>query len=142
LECGGGPVALAVANEVPRVSVYASDLSADAVRLARENAKRLRLRATFVTGDMFGALPRRIAGTVDVITIHPPYVPRAEVKDLPVEIRRWEPAHTLTDSSADGLGLVSRVVREGPDWLKPRAWLLVEVSPDRAREVSATLRSG
>jgi release factor glutamine methyltransferase len=142
LACGGGPVALAVANEVPRVSVYASDLSADAVRLARENAKRLRLRATFVTGDMFGALPRTIAGTVDVITIHPPYVPRAEVKDLPIEIRRWEPAHTLTDSSVDGLGLVSRVVREGPEWLKPRGWLLVEVSPDRAREVAAALRSG
>src|SRR5213594_1551490 len=44
LACGGGPVALAVANEVSRVAVYASDLSEDAVRVARLNASRLRLR--------------------------------------------------------------------------------------------------
>lgn len=142
LACGGGPVALAVANEVPRVAVYGSDLSDRAVRMARLNASRLKLRAKFYVGDMFGALPRAIAGTVDVITLHPPYVPRGEVRDLPVEIRRWEPTHTLTDSSVDGLGLVGRAVREGPDWLEPGGWLLVEVSPDRTREVMTIMRGG
>ena len=141
LATGGGPIALAIANEVPGVDVYGSDLSADAVRLARTNARRLGLRATFVRGDMFGALPRRIEGTVDVISLHPPYVPRADVKHLPDEIRRWEPEHTLTDRSIDGLGLVSRAVSEGQLWLRRGGWLLVEVSPDRARQAMTLFRS-
>ncbi len=142
LATGGGPVALAIANEVRAAAVYGSDLSSRAVRLARENARRNRLRASFATGDMFGALPKRLAGTVDVITLHPPYVPRADVKDLPAEIRKWEPKHTLTDDSSDGLGLVWRAVTESPDWLRAGGWLLVEVSPDRAREVSTVFRTG
>lgn len=142
LATGGGTIALAVANEVRGATVVGSDVSREAVSLARINARRLGLRATFVTGDMFGALPRRFQGSVDVITLHPPYVRRSEVRELPDEIRKWEPKHTLTDSSADGLGLVWRAVTEGPDWLKRGGWLLVEVSPDRSREVSKVLRAG
>jgi release factor glutamine methyltransferase len=142
LATGGGTIALAVANEVRRATVVGSDLSAAAVRLARTNARRLGLRATFVTGDMFGALPRRLRGRVDVITLHPPYVPPGEVRDLPPEIRRWEPRHSLTDSTPDGLGLVARAAAEGPAWLKPGGWLLIEVSSDRTRDVARVLRSG
>jgi len=77
---------------------------------------------------------------VDVITLHPPYVARDELRELPEEIRRFEPVHTLTDRSADGLGLVGRTASEGPRWLKPGGWLLVEVSPDRARSAASVLR--
>jgi methylase of polypeptide subunit release factors len=69
-------------------------------------------------------------------------VPRDEVQDLPDEVREWEPVHTLTDQSDDGMGLVRRAVDEGPAWLAKDGWLLVEVSPDRAREVTRILRSG
>jgi release factor glutamine methyltransferase len=140
LATGGGTVALAIANEAPGVDVYGTDISAEAVRIARTNARRLRLAATFVTGDLFGALPARLRGTVDVITLHPPYVARAELKDLPDEIRRFEPAHTLTDRSIDGLGLVERAANESGRWLRPGGWLLIEVSPDRARAVASLLR--
>jgi release factor glutamine methyltransferase len=75
-----------------------------------------------------------------VITLHPPYVPREEVKDLPDEIRDWEPSHTLTDHSDDGLGLVVRAADESEVWLRPKGWLLIEVSPDRAREVKRIMR--
>jgi release factor glutamine methyltransferase len=138
---GGGTVALAVANEVPGVRAYGTDISAEAVRVARRNAERLRLRATFVVGDLFGALPSDLGGRVDVVTLHPPYVARAEMRELPDEIRRWEPAHTLTDQSADGLGLVGRTAAEAGAWLRRGGWLLVEVSPDRARAVAGVLRS-
>jgi release factor glutamine methyltransferase len=140
LATGGGTVALAVANEARGVEVYGTDVSADAVRIARTNARRLGLRATFVTGDLFGGLPRRLRGAVDVITLHPPYVARGEVRDLPEEIRRFEPAHTLTDSSVDGLGLVERTAAEAGAWLRRGGWLLIEISPDRARAVAARLR--
>jgi release factor glutamine methyltransferase len=142
LATGGGPVALAIANETKGVRVYGTDVSADAVRIARTNAHRLRLRATFVTGDLFQALPRSVAGHVDVITLHPPYVARRELKHLPDEIRNFEPAHTLTDQSVDGLGLVERAIVEAPEWLRRGGWLLVEVAPDRARSVSSLMRRG
>jgi release factor glutamine methyltransferase len=125
---------------VPGARVYGSDISAEAIRVARRNAERLRLRATFAVGDLFGALPRSLLGTADVVTLHPPYVARDEIRDLPEEIRRWEPAHTLTDRSLDGLGLVGRTASEAGAWLRPGGWLLVEVSPDRSRSVATVMR--
>ncbi|MGZ4125653.1 MAG: N5-glutamine methyltransferase family protein, partial [Actinomycetota bacterium] len=62
LATGGGTVALAIANETRNVEVFGTDVSADAVKVSRLNAKRLGLRATFVTGDLFGGLPSRIRG--------------------------------------------------------------------------------
>ena len=140
LATGAGTIALAVANELPRASVIGTDVSAEAVGLARANARHLGLRARFVTGDLFGGLPRKLAGTVDVVTLHPPYVPMPELKDLPEEIRAWEPEHTLTDRSHDGLGLIGRTAREGPAWLSPNGWLLLEVSSDRVLDVKRVLR--
>ncbi len=142
LATGGGTIALAVANEVPKASVYGTDLSEDAVRLARKNAKRLGLEATFRRGDLFGALPGKIRGKVDVITLHPPYVARDEIETLPDEIREWEPVDTLTDRSDDGLGLIRRSVEEAPAWLRRGGWLLMEVDPDRAKEVMPVYRHG
>ena len=133
-------MALAIANEVPGVRVFGTDISLTAIRVARENAELLHLRATFAKGDLFGGLPSDLQGRVDVITLHPPYVARDELHELPEEIRRFEPVHTLTDRSPDGLGLVGRTASEGPRWLKPGGWLLVEVSPDRARSAASVLR--
>jgi release factor glutamine methyltransferase len=122
--------------------VYGADVADDAVKLARKNAERLGLRARFVRSDLFDGLPRKLCGTVDVLTIHPPYVAAGELDDLPDEIRDWEPEHTLTDRSVDGLGLVQRTVREGPSWLRPKGWLLIETDPDRARDVKRVMRAG
>ncbi|HSJ50986.1 MAG TPA: HemK/PrmC family methyltransferase [Actinomycetota bacterium] len=140
---GGGTVALAVANEVRTARSFGTDISREAVRVARTNAARLGLskRATFAVGDLFGALPSSLRGSVDVVTLHPPYVARQELRDLPDEIRRWEPAHTLTDRSWDGLGLIGRTAEEAGEWLEPGGWLLMEVSPDRARAVGAVMRA-
>ena len=137
---GGGGIALAVVNEVRRARVYGTDISPEAIRVARANARKLRLPATFVVGDLFGGLPKHLRGGVDVVTLHPPYVARSELRELPEEIRRWEPAHTLTDRSPDGLRIVERSTTEAPAWLRPGGWLLIEVSPDRARAVRSVLQ--
>ena len=142
LATGAGTIALAVADGVPGADVYGTDLSEEAVRLARKNAKRLGLRATFAVGDLFGALRVKLKGRVDVITLHPPYVARDEVVDLPDEVRAWEPEHTLTDQSDDGLGLVRRAVEEAPAWLRKNGWLLMETDPDRARDVKRVYEQG
>jgi release factor glutamine methyltransferase len=142
LATGGGTIALAVADEVPAATVYGTDVSEQAIKLARRNARDLDLDARFVAGDLFDALPKKVRGRVDVITLHPPYVARDELDTLPDEIRDWEPPHTLTDRSADGLGLIRRTVREAPRWLRPGGWLLMEVDPDRARDVMPVYRRG
>jgi release factor glutamine methyltransferase len=139
LATGAGTIALAVANEVPTATVYGTDLSEEAVALAKKNARHLKVRARFVAGDLFAALPKKLRGTVDVITIHPPYVAKDELDDLPDEIRVWEPVHTLTDHSDDGLGIVRRTADEAPGWLRPGGWLLLETDPDRARDVKKVL---
>jgi release factor glutamine methyltransferase len=141
LGTGIGPVALVVGASLPRAKVFGVDVSATPVALARRNAARLRLRnVTFFKGDLFEPLPGRLASRVDLITIHPPYVPRREMRILPEEIARFEPRESLTDDSPKGDRILRRVAAEAPDWLRPRGWLLVEVSPDRAREVSTILR--
>jgi release factor glutamine methyltransferase len=144
LATGIGPVALAVAHAVSGAEVHGTDISRTAIRQARANAAALGLpNATFHCGDLFGSLPAGLRSRVDVITVHPPYVPPAELDELPLEIRGFEPKDALTDLSADGLGLLERTVEEAPDWLRPGGWLLVEVSPDRARAVRSRLvRSG
>lgn len=142
LATGGGTIALAVADEVPKASVWGTDVARDAVRLARRNADVLGLRARFAAGDLFAPLPQKLRGRVDVITLHPPYVPVGEMDDLADEIRDWEPEHTLTDRSADGMELIRRTVAQAPRWLRSNGWLLMEVSPDRVRDVKGTYTHG
>jgi len=141
LATGVGPVALAVASALPRARVFGTDLFARPVTLARRNAERLRLRnARFVRGDLFAPLPRALQGMVDVITVHPPYIGTRELRTIPHEILGFEPRGSLTDGSPEGMGLLSRVVAEAPGWLRPGGWLLVEVSPDRSKQVAGVIR--
>jgi release factor glutamine methyltransferase len=136
LATGIGPVPIGVARAVPKAEVYGVDISKKAVKLAAENAKKLGARnARFFSGDMFTPLPKRLRGSIDVITIHPPYVPAGEVDDLPLEIKKFEETHTLTDGSHDGLGLVRRVVNEGREWLGPNGWVLIEIVPSEWNRV-------
>jgi release factor glutamine methyltransferase len=79
---------------------------------------------------------------VAVITVHPPYVAMSEVDELPDEIKDWEPVHTLTDRSKDGLGFVRRTVGEAPHWLDRKGWLLMETDPGRARDVKRVMAKG
>jgi release factor glutamine methyltransferase len=138
---GSGPVALAMAAEVPAARVLGVDISAPALALARRNARRLGLtNATFLKSDVLAGLPAELRGAVDVVTVHPPYVARAQVPDLPAEIREFEPLESLTDASEDGLGLVRVLLDQAPAWLRRGGWVLVEVSPDLSRRVGGLLR--
>jgi release factor glutamine methyltransferase len=138
---GSGPVALAVAAEVPKATVYGVDISPAALSLARLNARRLALtNVSFLRSDILRSLPPALAGAVDVFTVHPPYVARTQVAELPAEIREFEPIESLTDHSEDGLGLVRSLVDEAPGWIRRGGWILVEVSPDLSRRVGGLLR--
>ena len=135
----GGTIALAVADEVSKAEVGCRR------RRRRGEAWRgatpkLRLHARVVS-DLFTALPSRLRGRVDVITLHPPYVPVDEIEDLPEEIREWEPPTSPTGAPM-GWGSSAARSASRPAWLRAGGWLLVEVSPDRASEVKRLFASG
>jgi release factor glutamine methyltransferase len=86
---------------------------------------------------MYGALPDKLKGTVDLITGHIPYVPLGEMEDLPSEVKDHEPVFTLTDHSEDGLGLIKHAIDGAHEWLKPGGWILLEMSDDTAEMVQS-----
>lgn len=138
---GSGPVALAVAAEVPASRVLGVDISPAALALARANARRLGItNATFLRSDVLSALPAGLHASVDVFTVHPPYVPSGQMAGLPAEILDYEPPESITDQSEDGLGLVRLLVDQAPHWIRRGGWILVEVSPDLSRRVGGLLR--
>lgn len=133
---GMGPVALAIAHRVRKARIIGLDISSRPLALARRNAARLGIRnVTFLRSDLLSGLDGKHRGLIDVLASHPPYVALGDLEDLPEEIRRFEPAESLTDESDDGLGLVRRLAREAPTWLRPGGWVMVEVSPNLSRRV-------
>jgi release factor glutamine methyltransferase len=138
---GGGPIALAIADEVEAADVWGTDIDAAGLAQGRRNAKLLDIHnITFRKGNMYDALPQRLRGGVDAITGHIPYVPPGEIDDLPSEVREHEPLFTLSGLSADGLGLIRRAVTEAPQWLKPGGLMLLEISDDLAGKVMRMCR--
>ena len=138
---GAGPIALAIADEFPDAEVWGTDISDEGIGQGRRNARRLGIRNVRLRrGDMYGALPQRLKGRVDVITAHVPYVPIDELEDLPAEVREHEPIYTLTDESSDGLDLMRYAIENAPEWLRPGGWLLLEMSDDIATKARRMCR--
>lgn len=141
LATGSGPIAIAIAHDRPDARVHGADIDARMLALARRNARELGVtNVSFHRGDLYAALPRSLAGTVDVITGHIPYVPPDEIHDLPSEVIEHEPVFTLSDESADGLSLMRRAIAGAQDWLEPGGWLLLEVSEDLGRRIRSICR--
>lgn len=129
---GTGAVALALKHECPFARVAASDLSGEALSLARENARRLGLSVAFFAGDLFAAVGER---RFDLILSNPPYIPTDECARLQPEVLR-EPRMAL-DGGADGLDFYRRIAREAPARLTARGMLAVEAGDGQAPAVAS-----
>jgi release factor glutamine methyltransferase len=127
---GTGAVALAIKRFRPAASVWATDVSVDAVRVARANASRHGLGMEVVPGDLFSRLPGDLRGGVDLVVANPPYVTREEYADLPAEVRA-EPYEALVGAT----DVLRRLVEEAPTWLAPGGWLAMEIGSSRGEEV-------
>jgi release factor glutamine methyltransferase len=131
---GTGAIALAIKDERPDATVFATDLSSEAVELARANAHRLGLDVTVLEGDLLEPLPDDLRGWVDAIVSNPPYVPPEEIDDLPAEVRA-DPRLAL----AGGTEVHRRLTEEAPRWLRSGGALAVEIDARQGEEVSALL---
>jgi release factor glutamine methyltransferase len=125
---GSGAIALAIASERPDARVTATDLSPDALALARENAERLGLAVDLVETNLLDG----IAGPFELVVSNPPYIPLAEIDALQPEVRDWEPrAALLAERHTDAIARAARDVLVG--------WLVLEVHEQQATEVVAAL---
>jgi release factor glutamine methyltransferase len=129
---GSGAIALAIAQERPEAHVTATDLSADALVLALENADRLGLAVAFVETSLLDG----IEGPLDLVVSNPPYVDADEVDGLPPEVRDWEPRLALV-----GDGQTAELIRTAAAVLAPGGALVLECHEGRAQQVAAELEA-
>jgi release factor glutamine methyltransferase len=137
LGTGSGAIALSIAHSRPDAAVTAVDASADALEVARDNARRLNTpNARFMHSDWFSAL----AGEgYDLIVSNPPYIEDADAHLSQGDLR-FEPRSALA-SGADGLDDIRRIVAGAKAHLNPGGWLMFEHGYDqaaRARELLET----
>jgi release factor glutamine methyltransferase len=125
---GSGCIAVSLALGRPGAAVVATDLSEDALALARENAAALGAVVELATGDLWAAV--HAGPPFDVVASNPPYIPAKELAGLPREVRR-EPCIAL-DGGEDGLAVLRRIVGGAPARLAPGGTLCLEMHESHA----------
>lgn len=132
---GSGCIAVTVAKLGRPSFVAASDYSAEALEIAKENATLQGVQVTFYQGDLFEA----VEGVYDIIVSNPPYIKSKVIEELMPEVRDYEPRMAL-DGTEDGLYFYDRICREAKQFLNPGGRLMFEIGHDQGEEVPALLR--
>lgn len=133
---GSGCIGLSL-EKLGGFRVTLSDLSEEALKVARRNRDALGLQAGIFCGDLFDGLP---AGEkYDIIVSNPPYICTDVIEGLQAEVREYEP-HIALDGSRDGLSFYRRIAAESPKWLAAGARLYLEIGYDQGESVPALLR--
>ena len=140
---GTGCIACSLAREHPRVHVVASDVSPEAVALARENAAALGLseRIDVLECDLGAGVDEMLLGNFDLVVSNPPYIPSALLEEIPAEVTDYEPRLAL-DGGEDGLAVFRRLLSWCQKALKPNgafAFELHEACLDRAADEARSL---
>lgn len=132
---GSGCVAITIARQRPTAKVVATDLSTDALTVARDNAYRLgAYNVAFLESDLFARVPE--SARFDLITANPPYIPSGDIEGLMADVRDFEPRAAL-DGGADGLDLVRRIIDEAPRYLEADGVLAIEIGAGESTDTRA-----
>jgi len=140
---GSGAVAISLATELKDLFVVATDVSGEALLLARENARSAGVlqRIEFVNGDLFSPI-RRMPDQepFDLILSNPPYIHRSRIQNLAKEIKDYEPTMAL-NGGEDGMEFYRSIVSQGPSYLRRGGWLLLEVGKGQGKRLSAMIEA-
>lgn len=138
LGTGSGAIAISLAAGFPEAAIIASDASAEALELARQNAAAAGVgpRISFVQSDMFDELDP--VDTFDLIVSNPPYVSKDEWAALPRDVRDYEPREALYGGE-DGLDYYRLLAGQAPQLLKPRGGLILEIGAGQGQAVTELL---
>jgi release factor glutamine methyltransferase len=131
---GSGCIAIALAAKCPEAKIGATDISAEALALAKENAARNNVagQIEFRQGDGFAALAN--GAKFDLIVSNPPYIPGAEIATLEPEVRDFDPRVAL-DGGADGLEFYRLIALQAEAFLKPGGKVMVEFGDGQAEAI-------
>lgn len=122
---GSGALALALKQRFPAASVFATDISPEAIQVAMANMVRIGTPIYLAEGDLFEPLPASLAGSVDLIVANPPYVSEADFDSLPEDVKR-EPKVALV-SGTTGLEIIERIGASADHWLRPGGVVACEI---------------
>ena len=137
LGTGSGVLAISLARELQGVNFWASDISEEALNLARLNAKKhgVEDRIEFRLGDLWEPFKNQPL-TFDVIVSNPPYVASEIFDSLPPEVRDHEPRMAL-DGRDGGMYYIEKIISQGQNYLNSGGWLLLEMGPEQTPEAIA-----
>jgi release factor glutamine methyltransferase len=140
LGTGSGCLGIALAVHCPDAQIVATDISADALELARQNAARHNVvnRIDFLQGDAFAAL--KSPKLFDLMISNPPYIPTDEIQTLQIEVREHDPRQAL-DGGADGLVFYRRISAEAKPFLKPGGKIMLEFGDGQAEAIREIFES-
>ncbi len=141
LGTGSGNLAISLAKELEQAHLAASDLSAEALDIARENAQTHGVAEgiNWYCGDLFSCLGD-IKGQVDLLVSNPPYIAEDELAQLQPEVRDFEPRQALAAGS-DGLDVFRKIAAQAGDWLKTGGFLCLEIGAGQADAVGKLLQA-
>lgn len=132
---GSGCVLISILRNVVNVEGHGTDISKQALNVAKENARLNNVAATFERSDLFDQITERF----DVIVSNPPYIRTEEILKLMPEVRSFEPIEAL-DGKEDGLYFYRSIIAECGAYLNPEGRILFEIGCDQGQAVSELLR--
>ena len=115
-----------------------ADVSEEALKVARENGRRLEVPVTWIQSDLFAKIPEE--EKYDVIVSNPPYIETAVIDTLQEEVRLHDPYIAL-DGKEDGLYFYRRIISEAGKYLKPQGKLMFEIGCDQAEAVEELMKN-
>lgn len=122
---GSGALALLLKRTFPGASVFATDISPEAIEVATANMYRTGQSIYLAQGDLFEPLPASLLGEVDLIVANPPYVAEAEYSGLPDDVRH-EPKVALVAGSS-GIEVIQAIGASASQWLRPGGVMVCEI---------------
>lgn len=137
LGTGSGAIAITLACERPDAEVWAADISAAALTVARENAIALQAKVIFGQGSWYQAQPQPLAHSVDIIVSNPPYIAADDTHLMQGDLR-FEPKHALTDHD-NGLSALTSLITGASTFLRHQGWIMLEHGYDQGQAVRHTL---
>jgi len=136
---GCGVIAISLAKILPLARFYASDISEEILKVAKENAVKNRVeeRITFFLGKLFAPF-KGPEGKLDAVVSNPPYIPQEELDNLPEEVRLYEPKAAI-DGGKGGTEIQERIIAAAWPYLREGGILALEVGDLQSKTVSSLM---
>ncbi len=134
---GSGNISISLAKNLNNAEIYASDISQDALTIAKVNAQNHNVLNSvhFLHGNLFCAFSGIVEkGDIDFIVSNPPYVSESEWHHLEPEVKDHEPWKALVGGE-DGFCISRQIIKEAIDWLKPGSYLIMEIGETQAKSI-------